>query len=1223
MRKMHGVQKRVLGLFLCIALLLTAVPSTVFAVADNGSEETIGIRETDFLKADGKLLRKNYGTGEVTYLRGTNAGGYLLQEFWMCLTEYTNNVSCELELYNKLQERFGEKTMLELVDYYQDIYWTEKDFDNCAAMGMNCIRLPIWYRNLVDANGKFRSDAWDKIDWFIENAGERGMYVILDMHGAPGSQNGSDHSGVDGRDNKEGASKFFWGNDAGKNQNLFYTIWENIARRYKDNPIVAGYDLLNEPYCTYRYSSSHSDDELHNLLWGIYDKAYDKIRAIDKNHIIIMEATWDPWDLPDPSKFNWSNVMYEYHNYLYDDYDNAAGGQISNMKKKTDAIANANYNVPSYMGEFNYMNNPSAWDEGLKLLNDCGLNWTIWTYKTTSSSGNWGTFHHSSDNKVNIETDSVDTIKSKWAKAATASENTLLTNVVKKYLPGVNKTTQYVNLKNGDYYLTVNSKVVKAPDSGNSPLAAVSNSYTGNAEKFTVVNNDDGTISLKSGANGKYVCAVINENNQLLARSSAIDAWEKFYAVRINDSQIGLLSYANGLYVKGDFNSGQGSVLKAANNGIGGSWEAFTIKTTSGGSVDLGNGTSGGNTDAGVGKEGNVLANPTFENGTDGWTTFVDETSEATFKKDGNAGLDIDIKNPGSRDWSVQLFQENMTLTEGKKYEVTVDLVSTKERSIITALQNYNAAAQSAINYGTKTTKLEANVRTTIQFTTDTIRTNVTAGKIYIGLGQVSGSDPASKITVYSVNVVPMDGADVGEDKTYNKLVWADEFEGNKLNTDNWVFERGNGENGWGNGESQYYTDRSENLSVGDGMLKITARKENYEGFQYTSSRIKTQGKQSFKYGRIEAKIKMDEGQGHWPAFWMLGDGISSIGWPKCGEIDIMEWSSKWDYTVGTLHWADASQNHAFNTGYTYTSSLGNIDTSKWHTYAIEWDETAIRFLCDGVRYHYINIEGPDFQEFHENHFILLNVAVGGNFTGYNIDDSIFPRSMYVDYVRVYAEGEAETPPTEETETPPTTETETPPTEETESPPTGETETPPTGETETPPTRETETPPLPLETETPPTGESDTPSTEETEPQPTPAIKVGTTFSSGKYKYKVTKATAGVYTAELKGAVKKKIKTVKVPSTVKYQGLAFKVTSIGKKAFYNNKNLKKVTIGKNVTTIGSKAFYRCKNLKKVNIKSTKLNKIGKKAFRSIHKKAVIKLPVQKTKAYSKMVKKAK
>lgn len=535
-----------------------------------------------FLKANGKVLKNNYGNGDTVYLRGTNAGGYMLQEFWMCPTNYSTNVSDQMDILNTLTSRFGADGARTLVNTYEANYWKESDFDECANLGMNCIRLPLWYRNFVDANGNWYSDAFSRVDWFVEQAGKRGMYVIIDMHGAYGSQNGSDHSGVDGGDNKMGASEFFFGSNAGSNQEKYYAMWEKLAEHFKGNPTVAGYDLLNEPYCTYRYNSGYSDEQLHSWLWNVYDNAYKKIRAIDSDHVIIMEATWDSWDLPNPSSYGWENVMYEYHNYEYSDYDNAENKQITSMQNKINNILSANYNVPSYMGEFSYFNNLSAWETGLQLLNDSGINWTSWSYKCVAEYGNWGIMNQSVD-KVNVESDSYDTILAKWSNVGSSYENTGLASTIKKYTTVAGPSDPgSTNLADGKYYIEcANSdgekKIVCAEDEGNAPLIANRDTYGGAWETLYVVNNGDGTISLKSDINGKYVCAVVDENCQLLARTeNTPSTWEKFYPVHITGNQYALRAVANDKYVKADFddtaNQGQ---LKAVSDSVGGAWECF------------------------------------------------------------------------------------------------------------------------------------------------------------------------------------------------------------------------------------------------------------------------------------------------------------------------------------------------------------------------------------------------------------------------------------------------------------------------------------------------------------------------------------------------------------------------------------------------------------------------------------------------------------------------
>ncbi|WP_026521329.1 cellulase family glycosylhydrolase [Butyrivibrio sp. VCB2001] len=442
--KVTRILERGFAFALSAVLAMGAPGMTVMAEEGEALEETGG---SAFIKADGKNLRTNYGQGDIINLRGTNAGGYLLQEFWMTPSGESADVYDQTTIIGNLTERFGEDGAKELIAAWETAYWQEEDFANCRAMGMNTIRLPFWWRNLVDENGNYygydeeASDpyatAFERLDWFVDMCSKYGLYVVLDMHGAPGSQNGSDHSGLDGKDHKEAASEFFFGDNAAANQELYLSLWRTIADRYEGNATVAGYDLLNEPYCTYRYNSSKSADELHTILWDVYDRAYNVIRQEDADHVIIMEATWNPEDLPDPEAYGWENVMYEYHNYLYDDYDNEGGGQISNMENKTNAIGNADYNVPSYMGEFNYFNNYGAWDDGLALLTELGINWTSWTYKTITGYGNWGLYHHPEymDNGLDISTASFDEIKELWENSATSlgSPNNELIEIVSKW----------------------------------------------------------------------------------------------------------------------------------------------------------------------------------------------------------------------------------------------------------------------------------------------------------------------------------------------------------------------------------------------------------------------------------------------------------------------------------------------------------------------------------------------------------------------------------------------------------------------------------------------------------------------------------------------------------------------------------------------------------------------------------------------------------------------
>ena len=233
---------------------------------------------------------------------------------------------------------------------------------------------------------------------------------------------------------------------------------------------------------------------------------------------------------------------------------------------------------------------------------------------------------------------------------------------------------------------------------------------------------------------------------------------------------------------------------------------------------------------------------------------------------------------------------------------------------------------------------------------------------------------------------------------------WHDEFDGETIDTSKWTFEIGTGASGWGNNEWEYYTDRKENAYVKDGVLHIRAQKEDYEGQKYTSARMLTKGKFAFKYGTVEARIALPTGKGIWPAFWMLGENFDTVGWPACGEIDIIEAVNTENKIYGTNHWANGSEYATYgnNTG-NYRDQKFDLDITQFHTYKFTWDEKYIRMYVDDFMYHEILIENNegDTEEFHKPFFFLLNVAVAGNWPGFEVDDSQFPNEMLVDYIRV------------------------------------------------------------------------------------------------------------------------------------------------------------------------------------------------------------------------------
>ena len=233
-------------------------------------------------------------------------------------------------------------------------------------------------------------------------------------------------------------------------------------------------------------------------------------------------------------------------------------------------------------------------------------------------------------------------------------------------------------------------------------------------------------------------------------------------------------------------------------------------------------------------------------------------------------------------------------------------------------------------------------------------------------------------------------------------LAWGDEFTTPGINTTNWSFETGNN-NGWGNNELEFYTDRTQNAFVSAGNLIIEARTELLGGKNYTSARMVTKNKKTFKFGRIDIRAKMPKGKGVWPALWMLGNNIDAVGWPACGEMDILELLGHEPNKIyGTMHWGNTVPSHG-SKGSSYTLSSGSFD-QQFHVYSLVWKQDDIRVLIDDQEYVHvtsIDVQGSNYP-FNNNFFFIFNIAVGGNWPGSPDGTTVFPQRMIVDYVRVF-----------------------------------------------------------------------------------------------------------------------------------------------------------------------------------------------------------------------------
>jgi beta-glucanase (GH16 family) len=229
-------------------------------------------------------------------------------------------------------------------------------------------------------------------------------------------------------------------------------------------------------------------------------------------------------------------------------------------------------------------------------------------------------------------------------------------------------------------------------------------------------------------------------------------------------------------------------------------------------------------------------------------------------------------------------------------------------------------------------------------------------------------------------------------------LVWQDEFTGDQLNTTDWNYETGG--TGWGNHELEYY--QQSNTSVRDGYLIIQAKQENAGSQNYTSSRLTTQGKQAFQYARVDIRAVLPKGQGIWPALWMLGSSISTVGWPACGEVDIMELiggSGKDNTVYGTAHWDSAGH---VSSGNHQSLQNGKIFADDFHVFTIIWNASSITWYIDDIQYFTLPISSDQRSALRNEFFFIFNVAVGGDWPGSPDVTTIFPQQMVVDYIRVF-----------------------------------------------------------------------------------------------------------------------------------------------------------------------------------------------------------------------------
>lgn len=412
-------------LFFCMGIFISVLCIAVLFKKEDGKvsmdRKNREWTSEDFLKVDGTVLKNK--KGDTVMLKGVNLGGWLIQESWMCPIIGEDREWANLDTLKILERRFSEEQVQKLVEIYQDNWITEWDIENIASTGCNVVRVPFWYRNFMkNADGEWLAKNFDenpgarRLDWVIETAGKYGMYVILDMHGCPGGQSMDHCSGTLARNDLYTNETY---------QQVMENLWCKIAERYKDNPIVAAYDIMNEPQNNDGYEGEHSYDPWNSISWEmsnqIYDRMIQAIRKVDPNHAITVEGIWRVSNLPNPEKMGWTNMIYQTH--LYDD-DNG-------FKTWTQAMFQTmkDYQVAGYIGEFQNLN-------GLELCNQYQINWTTWTYKGTTLLDTFFWYYSIKSEDADVRNDSYEEIKEKWGEVIQTknfSSDSNVIDVIKKY----------------------------------------------------------------------------------------------------------------------------------------------------------------------------------------------------------------------------------------------------------------------------------------------------------------------------------------------------------------------------------------------------------------------------------------------------------------------------------------------------------------------------------------------------------------------------------------------------------------------------------------------------------------------------------------------------------------------------------------------------------------------------------------------------------------------
>nr|WP_319511166.1 cellulase family glycosylhydrolase [uncultured Draconibacterium sp.] len=482
------------------------------------------------------------GAVEAQYMKititGTSLNTWTISELYLLMND-------DYSVRNAMYDRFGVAKTDSIWDYYQDLWITTADLDSIKAMGMNMVRVPFYWMEVMNNDGTIKENAFTQMDWIVQQCSEREIYVMLDLHGAPGGLDGYITSG-------QAVTNDLWSNQT--YQQMTVDLWKAVAEHFKGEPAVCAYDLMNEPVSN---NTSFSTS-------AMYDKIYQAVREIDPDHIISVQAFYNFDMISPPNLRGWENMLYQAHYYNTDFYNWDSQNGFIQYALADLSWHQMHWNVPVLAGEYNFWHHLDLWSKWMNGINSFSGSWSNWCYKNNTNERNWGLYLGNFNPQPDVNFDTEEEIKAKWDKFTTPNfqRNDVLIDTIVNFTT----TDSYIGIGDNVWFEAYNGSYISS-ENGTSPMTC--NTFTvRETEIFTVVDAGDGKIALL-GNNGKYVSSN-NGTTSMTCTKDEIGETEKFYWINLSNGQMALLGQGGFVSMEGGSNP-----INANRNVIDG-WEIYS-----------------------------------------------------------------------------------------------------------------------------------------------------------------------------------------------------------------------------------------------------------------------------------------------------------------------------------------------------------------------------------------------------------------------------------------------------------------------------------------------------------------------------------------------------------------------------------------------------------------------------------------------------------------------